>query len=285
MQSHKNAVQRKDGSVILGATVSIYDVGTSNLSTIYSDNGVTAKTNPIATDGDGEFAFWAADGVYDVTTTYDSQTDTYELVLFDPIRGGSTTDFLIGPTATPALFLDVSANQLQVGKNLSTETASIEVGSGRAGDGFAFIDLIGDATFTDYGLRLERADTGSNANSSLKHRGTGALVIQANDAGSIGLNTSAARALTVNSSQNVGIGISSSIAAKVHIDQASTTAAIPVLYLDQADISEEMIEFNTTIGVGNAIEAVGAKTLTATHFIKITLPGALTRYIPCGTIA
>ena len=83
---------------------------------------------------------------------------------------------------------------------------------------------------------------------------------------------------------NVGIGTMSP-AAKCHVDQASTTAEIPVLYLDQADVSEEMIEFNTTIGVGNAIEAVGGKTLTTTHFIKVTLPGALTRYIPVGTIA
>lgn len=82
----------------------------------------------------------------------------------------------------------------------------------------------------------------------------------------------------------IGIG-QSTIAAKLHVDQESTTAAVPVLYLDQADVSEEMIEFNTTIGTGNAIEAVGGKTLTTTHFIKVTLPGGLTRYIPCGTIA
>ncbi len=68
-------------------------------------------------------------------------------------------------------------------------------------------------------------------------------------------------------------------------DQASTTAAIPVLLLDQADLSEEMIEFVSTIGTGNAIEAAVAKTLTTTHFIKVTLPGSLTRYIPAGTIA
>jgi hypothetical protein len=82
----------------------------------------------------------------------------------------------------------------------------------------------------------------------------------------------------------VGVGIGAPTA-RLHVDQSSTTAAIPTLYLDQADVSEEMIEFNTTIGVGNAIEAVGGKTLTTTHFIKVTLPGALTRYIPCGTIA
>jgi len=83
---------------------------------------------------------------------------------------------------------------------------------------------------------------------------------------------------------NVGIGTTTPTA-KLHVDQSSTTAEIPVLTLDQADISEEMISFETTIGTGNAIEAVGAKTLTTTHFIKVTLPGGLTRYIPAGTIA
>ena len=89
---------------------------------------------------------------------------------------------------------------------------------------------------------------------------------------------------TTIASGNIGVGIKVPLG-KLHVDQTSTTAALPVLYLDQADISEEMIEFNTTIGTGNAIEAVGAKSLTTTHFIKVTLPGGLTRYIPVGTIA
>lgn len=50
-------------------------------------------------------------------------------------------------------------------------------------------------------------------------------------------------------------------AGKVHIDQDSATGAIPALLLDQADLSEEMIEFTATVGVGNPIEAVGAKSL------------------------
>lgn len=83
----------------------------------------------------------------------------------------------------------------------------------------------------------------------------------------------------------VGIGISVGIAGKLHVDQSSNSAAIPVLVLDQADVSEEMFELITTIGVGNAIEAVGGKTLTTTHFVKITIPGPLTRYIQVGTIA
>lgn len=90
--------------------------------------------------------------------------------------------------------------------------------------------------------------------------------------------------ITILPGGNVGVGPTVPTA-KLHVDQASSTAAIPVLILDQADVSEEMIEFVSTIGVGNAIEAVGGKTLTVTHFIKITLPGALTRYIEVGTIA
>lgn len=90
--------------------------------------------------------------------------------------------------------------------------------------------------------------------------------------------------LEANKSGDFAIG-ASTFPAKLYVKQGSTTAAIPVMYIEQADISEEMFEFSTTIGVGNAIEAVGAKSLTTTHFIKVTLPGALTRYIPCGTIA
>ncbi len=90
--------------------------------------------------------------------------------------------------------------------------------------------------------------------------------------------------LWVKSSGRVGIGIGAPLG-RLHVDQASTTAAIPVAYFDQADVSEEIFEFASTIGVGNAIEAVGAKTLTTTHFIKVTIPGGLTRYFPVGTIA
>lgn len=90
--------------------------------------------------------------------------------------------------------------------------------------------------------------------------------------------------MRITSGGRIGIGIVVPTS-KLHVDQSSTSAAIPVLALDQADVSEEMIEFITTIGTGNAIEAVGAKSLTTTHFIKVTIPGGLTVYIPCGTIA
>lgn len=72
---------------------------------------------------------------------------------------------------------------------------------------------------------------------------------------------------------------------KLHIEQGDTTGALPVMTLDQTDVSEEYIEFLGTIGTGNSIEAVAAKTLTTTHFLKVKLQGGLIRYIPAGTIA
>jgi hypothetical protein len=69
------------------------------------------------------------------------------------------------------------------------------------------------------------------------------------------------------------------------IDQYATTAAIPVLHLIQADVSEEFIRLEGTVATGNSLEAVGAKTLTTTHFAKIYIEGVGVRYIALGTIA
>jgi len=137
-------------------------------------------------------------------------------------------------------------------------------------------------------LKLGNDNTGMTATDGfdLIMDGTGIDVYVWNrEAGAMVFGASNAEKMRVGANGNVSVGGVVTPLAKFHADQSSTTAAIPVLYLDQADVSEEMIEFNTTIGEGNAIEAVGSKTLTTTHFIKVTLPGPLTRYIPVGTIA
>lgn len=83
---------------------------------------------------------------------------------------------------------------------------------------------------------------------------------------------------------NAGFG-ESVPAAQVDIKQSSTIGAKPVVKLTQLDIDHSLIEFDTTIGEGNAIEAVGTKILTETHFRKATLPGGLIRYDVYGTIS
>ena len=67
-------------------------------------------------------------------------------------------------------------------------------------------------------------------------------------------------------------------------NQSNAAGAIPAAHLTQADVSEEIVEIVSAAGVGNAVELVGAKTLTTTMFIKLTVNGSVV-YIPAGTIA
>ena len=90
--------------------------------------------------------------------------------------------------------------------------------------------------------------------------------------------------VTVTSAQLVGIGQSTPLG-KLHVTQEDSAAAVPVLVLEQTDVDQDMIELTATVGTGNAVEAVAAKTLTTTHFVKVTLTGVGVRYFPIGTIA
>ena len=85
----------------------------------------------------------------------------------------------------------------------STETRFFDIGVGRTGNGASYADFIGDTTYSDYGLRLIRAGGGANTSSSLIHRGTGALNVQATDAGSIDLRTNNTSRLQVESTGTV----------------------------------------------------------------------------------
>ena len=62
-------------------------------------------------------------------------------------------------------------------------TAYLEVGNGATDDQYAHIDLVGDTTYSDYGFRILRANTGANASTNIYHRGTGWLSFNCQDAG------------------------------------------------------------------------------------------------------
>ena len=80
--------------------------------------------------------------------------------------------------------ITASTTQLYLGETNSS-TNELNIGLGRTTNGYAVIDLIGDATYTSYGLRIVRNNTGANASSEILHRGTGTLSINATDSGQV----------------------------------------------------------------------------------------------------
>jgi hypothetical protein len=73
MQRYINNFTDRNGNAIPQAVVSVYrEDGT--LAALYSDDGVTAQANPMRTDANGEFSFYAADGVYSITLAKNGHT-------------------------------------------------------------------------------------------------------------------------------------------------------------------------------------------------------------------
>ena len=91
MQKYQNSIQDLKGNAVAGASIAVYIFGTASLATIYSDNGVTViPPGELLSDAEGEFAFYAANGRYNVqvvATGLASQT-TYDVLLFDPVDAG-----------------------------------------------------------------------------------------------------------------------------------------------------------------------------------------------------
>jgi hypothetical protein len=107
-------------------------------------------------------------------------------------------------TANPQGALQV-AGSTRIGANDATD-AFLEIGEGATGNRNSYIDIVGDTTYTDYGLRVIRNNTGANATSELKHRGTGALNFTTEEAAPIVFYTTNSPALTITSGGLVGIG-------------------------------------------------------------------------------
>lgn len=86
MSKYRGVARDEYGNSLNAATVTVYDPGTTTLSTIYSDSALSvAETNPLSAGADGTYTFYATPGYYDVQVAKAGYT-TVELE--DEIIGG-----------------------------------------------------------------------------------------------------------------------------------------------------------------------------------------------------
>lgn len=89
MKKEQGAVFDRRVGALPNITVAIYDHGTQDLSTIYSDNEETPQANPFQTDSLGRWFFYVANGRYDIEFS-GSTISTFKLedVLIEEGGGG-----------------------------------------------------------------------------------------------------------------------------------------------------------------------------------------------------
>lgn len=86
MQKFIETVEGENGRPVPGASITVYNAGTSTPATIYLSNGGAATANPLTADSTGMFYFYAADGRYDLLVSYAGATRTiYDILLEDPV--------------------------------------------------------------------------------------------------------------------------------------------------------------------------------------------------------
>jgi hypothetical protein len=93
MERYHNNVQDQFGNAIGSVTVTVRLVSDGSLATIYSDNILTAKSNPFTSAGDGELFFYAANERYNIFFTGPITDQKDDVILFD------TAD-TVAPTAS-----------------------------------------------------------------------------------------------------------------------------------------------------------------------------------------
>ena len=120
-------------------------------------------------------------------------------------------------TVDPAYTLDITATySLQHGSS----TSGLESGTGGSGNRAAFIDLVGDTTYSDFGFRILRNASGANASTEIIHRGTGNLILETNEAADMIFKTTDLTRLVIDAGGSVCIGTDTSPDDRLHIKEA-----------------------------------------------------------------
>ena len=113
----------------------------------------------------------------------------------------------VGIGGSAGASLDVFGNIVQFGASNTTDQ-QFRLGRSGSGNRNAYIDIIGDNTYSTFGLRIVRIGTqGSNATSAINHRGTGNFSFICQDAGQFHFLTSNTTKAVITSAGRLGVGL------------------------------------------------------------------------------
>ena len=161
-------------------------------------------------------------------------------------------------STTGVAALSTTSGTATIGQNVTTADALLGIGEGRTGNGYAYLDLVGDTNWTDYGLRVIRHNSGANAASSIQHRGTGQLQINAIDAGAINLATSNTARIIIEADGDVAVGTTGATQGKVEISNNAALGTFAALAFSALD------------GVYNPRAIISHVTATNDHYVQFS---------------
>ena len=89
MQKYQDAVLNQNGNIVVGAVVTVTDLNGVSVPVHATDDTNSANINPITTDSNGRFAFYAPDGRYSLVVTFGGNTvaNVTDILLEDPLDG------------------------------------------------------------------------------------------------------------------------------------------------------------------------------------------------------
>lgn len=153
------------GRAIPSATVSVYRAGTGLLATLYEDDGITTKGNPVTADANAEYSFSAINGRYDIVvakTGYQSHTMT-NVELYDTEQASDYGMISSSTDNTGALQAAIDAIEARVATG-NSNGAVIDIPPGTH-------TFLGSVSINNSFIRL----IGAGTQSTLLHFANGAL--------------------------------------------------------------------------------------------------------------
>ena len=277
------------------ATIDVFrptaDTGGPGLRFVKNRN-TNIYAHTIVNNGDtlGAVQFFGSDGAANIqgaaiTAQVDGTTGTNDMP--GRLVFSTTADGASSPTERMRIGSDggvsigttyaAGANILRV-VNTLLATDRLEINGLGTGNRYACIDLVGDDTYTDFGFRIIRNNSGPNASVNVTNRGTGGILVENIEAAPIAFSTSAAIRMQIDSSGNVlvktaaGLGYGTGAGGAVTQATNKSTAVTLNRPCGQITMHDAALAANTSVAF-----TLNNSVFSATDNVIVQLRGGITQ--------